>query len=120
MSEDSRSGTLRVVLRVFVTLALSGFCFGTEVFLLPTFIEMISRWGGGSLAEWATAPLGLMRWIFGLAMVGGAVMIVRAENEAKLATAATAMAVVDVVLVLWVISIWLFLLDVAITIPSLR
>ncbi len=119
MSDELRTGASRRAMRVLVTLALLGFCFGTEVFLLPTFSVMISSWGGGSLSVWATAPLGLMPWILGLVTIVGAAMIVRADEEARSATAATAMAGVDVVLVLWVISIGLFLLDVVITIPSL-
>jgi hypothetical protein len=106
-------------MRVLVTLALLGFCFGTEVFLLPTFSVMISSWGGGNLSVWATAPLGAMPWILGPVTIIGAVMIVRAEGESRSAIAATALARVDVVLVLWVISIGLFLLDVVVTIPSL-
>ena len=117
MSEDARSGTLRTVMRVFVTLALLVFCAGTEVFLLPTYFQMVAS-GGGSLAEWATAPLGVMPWVVGLMIVGAVVMTARAGKEARLATTATALAVVDVALVLWVISIGLFLLDFAITIPK--
>lgn len=120
MSGDSRSTTSLRVMRVLVTFALLGFCIGTEVFLLPTFSVMISNWGGGSLSAWATAPLGLMPWILALATMVGAVMIVGAEGNARSGTAATAMAGVDAVLALWVISIGLFLLDVVITIPSLR
>ena len=119
MSNEPRNGVPQVVMRVLVTLTLLGFCLGTEIFVLPTFSVMISSWGGGSLSEWATAPLGLMPWILGVVMIGGAVMIVRASKAARSATAATGMAAVDLVLVLWVISIWLFLLDVVITIPSL-
>ena len=119
MSDESRPGVPRLVMRGFVTIVLLGFCFGTEVFLLPTFSVMISRWGGGSLSVWATAPLAVIPSILGLVTIVGGVMIARAEKGARPATAATVMAGFDVVLVFWVMSIWLFLLDVVITIPSL-
>ena len=118
METEPQNRTMHVVTRGFVSLALLGFCFGTATFVLPTFSVMISS-SGGSLAVWATAPLGWIPWILGLVMLGGAVMTVRAEKAARSATVASAMAAVDFVLVLWVIGIGLFLLDVVITIPAL-
>ena len=119
MSENSRSATLRHTLRACVTFALFFFCFVTEDVLFPTYLQVISISGVGILPEWATAPLGLMRWVVGLVMVGGTVLTVRTEKEAQASTAATALAVVDVVLVLWVTSIWLILFELAFAIPSL-
>ncbi len=119
MSALHTPGRLRPLLRGTVTLSLLACCFLTEVFLLPTFRAMLSRNGGGEMTAWATAPLGWVHWLFVLTVVGSGALIYRAKREARSSMAATALALVDVVLVLWVISIGLVLLEFVITIPRL-
>ena len=119
MSTETPSGRLRPTLRVLVTLVLFVFCSGMKIFVLPTHRVMIASAGRG-LEGWIAGALGVMPWVV-VAGVGAAIAVTAlASEEARSSTAATALAVVDVALVMWVASIGLAFMDVAIKIPQMR
>ena len=119
MSTEGMSGRLRPTLRVFVTLVLLVFCAVTEVFVLPMHQPIVAPILVGRLGGFVTAALSVIPWVVGLVVAVAVLVTARAPAKARPATAATALAAVDVALVLWVASLGLAFLDFAIKMTSL-
>ena len=106
------------ILRGFVTWGLLLFAYVTQLFVLPTYRSVLDG-GGGSVPGWLTSSMSVLPWLVVLVAVAAAAVILRAPAGERPRRRARMRAVLDSVLLLWVLAIGSFFLYVAIEIPRL-